>query len=381
MAKFIFTVQGEGKGHLSQAIALKQILEKKGHTIVGITLGISNNRRIPEYFRNEFSKITTLASPGIIYGKGKSVKTIKTALQGVIGILKYKKSTLKLGKLIKNKKPDYIINFYEYTTGLFYLLNKSEVPCISIGHQVLLLNKNFIPLPTNKLEQYFLNFYTRLVTYGSKKYLGLSFYPLENDDESEIISIPPLIRNEIKELKPSKKGGILMYITHPNYYLDIIQWQKKNPSVKIDVFWDNPEFPLKTEINENLFFHQVDSKKFIQYLKDCKGLCCTAGFESIAEAMYLDKPVMVIPIQNHIEQKINAWDTFNAGAGIASKNIDLDKFIQYINNHISISETFKEWQNQLEEILVEELRIDNNISFEISSFDFKENKVLSPLEK
>ncbi len=381
MSKFIFTVQGEGKGHLSQAIALKQILENHGHSIVGITLGMSKKRNIPAYFLKEFPKIKTLASPGIIYGKGKSVKIVKTTLQGILGILKYKKSTQKLNKLIKDKKPDYIINFYEYTTGLFYLLNKCEVPCISIGHQVLLLNKNFIPLPTNKIEQYFLNFYTKLVTYGSKKYLGLSFYPLENDNKREIISIPPLLRKEIKELKTSKNGGILMYISHPNYYMDIIQWHKKNPTIKIDVFWDNPEFPIITEINKNLFFHQVDSIKFIQYLKDCKGLCCTAGFESIAEAMYLDKPVMVIPIQNHIEQKINAWDTFNAGAGIASENIDLDKFIPYLDSHISISETFIEWQNQLEEIFLAELKIDNKISFEISSFDFNEKKVLSPLEK
>lgn len=381
MSKFIFTVQGEGKGHLSQAIALKQILENHGHSIVGITLGMSKKRSIPTYFLKEFPKIRTLASPGIIYGKGKSVKTLKTTLQGILGILKYKKSTQKLDKLIKDKKPDYIINFYEYTTGLFYLLNKCEVPCISVGHQVLLLNKNFIPLPTNKIEQYFLNLYTKLVTYGSKKYLGLSFYPLENDNEREIIAIPPLIRKEIKDLKTSKNGGILMYITHPNYYLDIIQWHKKNPTIKIDVFWDNPEFPIITEINKNLFFHQVDSIKFIQYLKDCKGLCCTAGFESIAEAMYLDKPVMVIPIQNHIEQKINAWDTFNAGAGIASENIDLDKFIRYLDSHLSISKTFIEWQNQLEEIFLAELKIDNKISFEISSFDFNEKKVLSPLEK
>lgn len=48
----------------------------------------------------------------------------------------------------------------------------------------------------------------------------------------------------------------------------------------------------------------------------CKAYASTAGFESICEAMYLGKPVLMVPA--HIEQDCNAYDAMKAGAGIIS---------------------------------------------------------------
>lgn len=39
-------------------------------------------------------------------------------------------------------------------------------------------------------------------------------------------------------------------------------------------------------------------------MQGCSGYVTTAGFESVCEAMYLGKPVMMIP--THVEQEINA---------------------------------------------------------------------------
>ena len=62
----------------------------------------------------------------------------------------------------------------------------------------------------------------------------------------------------------------------------------------------------------------------------CRGLVSTAGFESIAEAMYLGKPVQVVPVEGHFEQWCNAFDTVRAGAGIRSKVFDLKCLQQHI---------------------------------------------------
>jgi len=49
--KFLFIVQGEGRGHLTQAISLKEILVKNGHEVVGVMVGKSNRRELPDFFR------------------------------------------------------------------------------------------------------------------------------------------------------------------------------------------------------------------------------------------------------------------------------------------------------------------------------------------
>ena len=53
----------------------------------------------------------------------------------------------------------------------------------------------------------------------------------------------------------------------------------------------------------------------------CKAYASTAGFESICEAMYLGKPVLMVPA--HIEQDCNAYDAMKAGAGIIGDSFDL----------------------------------------------------------
>jgi UDP-N-acetylglucosamine:LPS N-acetylglucosamine transferase len=78
-------------------------------------------------------------------------------------------------------------------------------------------------------------------------------------------------------------------------------------------------------------------------MSKCAGLISTAGFESVAEAMYLDKPVMMVPVPNHIEQMINAFDGERAGAGLAAETFDLDVFAEYLPHHVSVESTYHWW--------------------------------------
>lgn len=48
--KFLFIVQGEGRGHLTQAITLEEILRRNGHEVVEVLVGKSSSRRLPGFF-------------------------------------------------------------------------------------------------------------------------------------------------------------------------------------------------------------------------------------------------------------------------------------------------------------------------------------------
>ena len=45
--KVLFIVQGEGRGHLTQAITLEEILRRNGHEVVEVLVGKSNTLRLP----------------------------------------------------------------------------------------------------------------------------------------------------------------------------------------------------------------------------------------------------------------------------------------------------------------------------------------------
>ncbi|NIQ59659.1 MAG: UDP- glucuronosyltransferase, partial [Gammaproteobacteria bacterium] len=43
-------VQGEGRGHLTQALALARILADAGHDLHAVLVGTSPHRQVPAYF-------------------------------------------------------------------------------------------------------------------------------------------------------------------------------------------------------------------------------------------------------------------------------------------------------------------------------------------
>ena len=47
MKTYHFIVQGEGRGHLSQALALKEMLENHGHQVERIYTGCMEPDRLP----------------------------------------------------------------------------------------------------------------------------------------------------------------------------------------------------------------------------------------------------------------------------------------------------------------------------------------------
>ena len=65
--KYIFIVQGEGRGHLTQCMALEDILRKNGHEVVEILVGKSQSRQLPDFFmRSIQAPIRRFESPNFL---------------------------------------------------------------------------------------------------------------------------------------------------------------------------------------------------------------------------------------------------------------------------------------------------------------------------
>ena len=215
-----------------------------------------------------------------------------------------------------------------------------------MGHQYLLLNRHFKSISEKRVDQFLLHINTKITAIGSKKFLGLSFREMPDDLEKNIYVVPPLLRQEVKKIVPVAGKSWLMYVTHYKLADQIISWAKTNKEFTLDCFWDHPE---KKEIYcpcENLTFHPIDAEKYLAKMSTCAGLISTAGFESVAEAMYLKKPVMMVPIPNHIEQMINAYDGEISGAGIAAKSFDLEIFKRYLEDNNYNPKSYFSWEER-----------------------------------
>ena len=63
-------------------------------------------------------------------------------------------------------------------------------------------------------------------------------------------------------------------------------------------------------------------------MAECRHVVCTAGFESVSEAAWLGKPLFLVPVENHVEQQVNALDAQQFGFGLAENSFNLDRLAE-----------------------------------------------------
>lgn len=354
---FVFAVQGEGRGHLTQAIATYEMLIAKGHTVKAVLIGSSSRREIPAFVRERIkAPVITYKSPNFVTDKNnKSIKIGKTVLHNLINWRVFKKSIRSIKEVLKEHQPDVLLNFYEPLVGIGSFFKPIHKNIVSVAHQFIYMHPEFrFPEGGSKSDSLAIKQYTKLTAKGSSKLIALSFYPLVQSVYKNIIISPPLLRKEVFEQELFEGNHILVYILNAGYMQDIIEWNKKNPKVELHCFTDSATVKGKWQYNDTLCFHSLDDKKFLRYMANSKALVTTAGFESVCEAMFLGKPVLMVPVHGHFEQWCNARDGAKAGAGTFAEDFNLDILLNYLPKHIARKE-FAEWARNADRILLKTL--------------------------
>ena len=355
--KFLFVVQGEGRGHLTQSIALREMLTKNGHEVVAVLVGKSSRRELPPFFlKNIQSEVLRFKSPNFLpASKNRQTNLWTSIIYNLLKTAPYLKSVFFIRKQIKSLNVDVVINFYELLTGLTYAIFPPKVPYICIAHQYIFLHPEFKFPQDNEVELKLLRFFTRVTCIKASKLLALSVKKMDNVPESRIVVIPPLLRKDALEAKVSDGNYIHGYMLNDTYADEIIRFQEAHPGVFINFFWDRKGVEERTLINEHLSFFRLNDQLFIDYMAGCKAYATTAGFESVCEAMYMGKPVLMVP--THIEQACNAFEASLAGAGVVSDVFDLEKLLEYIPLYQK-NTSFRDWVQQAQQYILNEFQLD-----------------------
>src|SRR5215471_1724257 len=104
--KIMFTVQGDGRGHMTQAIAAAQTFNHHGHEVVAVTVGTNACRTIPEFFAREFGdRLVPIASPGFSFQAARGVDTLATMRLAVAGRKRYRQSLAAIEATIARTEP------------------------------------------------------------------------------------------------------------------------------------------------------------------------------------------------------------------------------------------------------------------------------------
>ena len=344
--RILFLVQGEGRGHLTQSISMGQILRTAGHEVVGAMVGSAVGRQIPSFFTDQIkAPVHYFNAPSIVYNGG-GMNTKRTLLSLVGHLPTYIKSLHYIHKTIRAIQPDLIISFYETYSGLYNILYRTQIPMICVAHQYLILHPDFTSPKNSWLSRTLINLNSKAASWKASQRLALSFREMDSLPDEKLIVVPPLLRQEIQDIFPVKNDFFLVYMTHHSLSGQIISWHLTHPEVRLHCFWDKADEPDELVYDDTLSFHRINSPKYLKMLGTCRALVTTAGFESVCEAMYLGKPVMMVPVPNHFEQECNALDGVISGAGVTSKTFDLSVLLDYLPHHVDQSAKFRNWYHR-----------------------------------
>lgn len=275
--KIFYAIQATGNGHISRAMELLPHLEQHGKV---------------DLFLSGANSTLELDAPIKYRSKGLSLFYTCTGSLDYISMMQ-KISPLKLRKEVKElpvEKYDLVINDFECITSI--ACKQKKVPSINFGHQASFMSaKTPRPVKPSSVGEWILKNYAR-----ASDYVGLHFK--EYDD----FILPPVIKSEIWNASPSKQNYITVYL--PSYCdCEIKRFFKNLTAYNFQVF--SKEVKAVTKEN-HLTFIPVGKNAFNESMIHCDAIVCGAGFETPAEALHLNKKMMVMPIKGQYEQKCNA---------------------------------------------------------------------------
>lgn len=345
--KVIFVVQGEGRGHLTQALALKQQLLHEGHEVVKVLVGKSKNREIPEFFKTQIeSPVEMFLSPNFLPSKdNRRFNLLRSIGYNSLLIPSYLSSINFIRKQIEESGADIIINFYEVLCGITYSLFHFGIPEVCIAHQYLFLHPSFQMPKKYPLPESLLKLFTQITCIGASSKLALSIRDNSDTPVHGIKVVPPLLREEAKTVVRHHGDYIMGYILNAGFAEDVKAWHYMHPHTRLHFFWDKKDAPEELKIDDTLTFHRINDVKFLKYMAGCKAYATTAGFESVCEALYMGKPCMMIPA--HVEQVCNAVDAERETVGVMSSDFNIDKLKAFAHGYEEDVE-FRMWENNAE---------------------------------
>ena len=275
--KILYAVQATGNGHISRAIELLPFIEQYGK--VDIFLSGNNchlEAELPVKFRSKGVSLFYGNKGGLDYWK--MLKDVSLT------------RIWKEANSLPVDQYDIVLNDFDSITALACALKK--IPSVGFGHQASFQSKATPRAAKKDLAgDWVLNHYA-----PASNYIGLHFK--QYDD----FIFSPILKHTVINADPTNQGYVTVYLSH---YNDEVVKKALTPikDIRFEVFSKKVKQPIK---EGNITFIPISNDAFTQSMIHCSGVITGAGFETPAEALYLEKKLLCLPIKGQYEQLCNA---------------------------------------------------------------------------
>lgn len=288
--RILYGIQSTGNGHITRSSKIIQKLSREGCWVDILISGNNSQVNIPFPIKYNLRGLT------FYYGGNGKIDYWKTF------------NELRIFKFLKDLKLDLsnydlIISDFEPITA--WASKLQEKYSIGIANQYSFLSEN-TPRIKNKdfLSEMILKWMAPV-----NKPIGLHFKRYDSFIKY------PVLRDSLYTSDPKNGGHYTVYLS--NWNLQLMLKHMKKIDCKFEIFSEVKK-PIRYQ---NCFVKPINKVEFDSSLINSRGVITAAGFQTCAESIFLNKDLIVIPIENQYEQLCNAESLKQMGMKVG--NIDL----------------------------------------------------------
>jgi len=308
--KLLYAIQGTGNGHLMRALDVVPLLQARVAALGGqLDLLLSGP---PADLPLPFAVKYRVGGMGFLFGKKGGINFVKTFRQfnsaGFVHDIRH----------LPVEDYDLVINDFEPVAA--WACRLRHRPCVALSHQSAVLHP---AAPRPDREDPAGRAVLRHYAPHSAQY-GFHFQAYAPGIST------PVIRQQVRELTPSNEGHYTVYLPAFDEATLVERLRYLSRTVQWEVFSKHSTQPADYG---NVRVWPVSGGDFLQSLARAHGVLCGAGFETPAEALYLGKKLLVVPMKQQYEQQCNAAALAKMGVpvvrGLKDKHLDrLDDWLR-----------------------------------------------------
>jgi uncharacterized protein (TIGR00661 family) len=310
--RILYGVVGEGMGHAMRSrVVLDALCER--HEVQVVASG-----RAYEYLRKRESEnvaVQKIWGYSIAY-EDNEVKSLRTLLENALGAVTGWPANIRAYlDVIEKFEPEVVVSDFESFSTLF--AKNWRLPLLSVDNMQILNRCAHPPEIIEGCEQDFLiaKGVVKSKVPGAYHYFITTFFqaPIRKPRTS---LHPPILRPEILAAKPGAGEHLLVYQTQTS--------NTELPALLARLGVECRIYGLRRDLEEELRegtlrYRPFSEAGFIEDLRTARGVVASAGFTLLGEAVYLQKPVLAIPIAGQFEQTLNARYLEREGFGLAAE--------------------------------------------------------------
>lgn len=307
MARIVYALSGQGRGHTSRVMAVSDELRARGHEIIYCCGGTA--RDILEAKGEPVVPVPSLRQ----VLDGNEVQFVDTIRSNWEPIVHLSEIVSDLADAFSDTRPDLLITDFEAFSHR--AANRLDIPVLSFNHQQIVSETRY-DLPIKyRIDAAITSVVIRLIVPANPQHILITsffFPPLKHPARTTLV--PPIIRPGVQSITPRRGDHVLVYYNSTDGAEHVLQ-TLRDVDARFIVY--NFPRPANAEDYQNVQFKEPCIDEFLEDLASSRSVISTAGFTLTSEALYLGKPLLVVPNRGIFEQTLNALFLQRNGLGAA----------------------------------------------------------------